>query len=484
MGVTLILLVYTAPATPVAPTTAASNTTSSTSSSSSVVTNATNTMATTTTSSSSAAISSSVVANTTSSSGNPPPYSRNLESSLRKWLFSSYQVLQRPSEKVVVNISLNLISIDYLDIKSQILSTTGFFQMEWQDNRLAWSTNTSQYGNIIFIFSTETYTWRPAIVVENCISNLKVLSDLTTLIRVTETGIAMWTPGGIFETSCTADVTYYPMDTQECSIVLTTWAYTSSEISLKFAFPEVNFDNLHENGEWILSSVSTYVDSAKRSNKETYTYDRLFFKLKLKRRRLFHILNTIFPVLLMASLICFIFKLPPESGERIGMSLTVLLAYSVYLTIISTNIPTTSINYSILSIYLAIILLLSALSVVGTIIVLDIYFNHQDDEDIPGWLQTLARVVLVRMAMWKGASWCRKARVHPNDFANTPANTKFNIRKGKWIEEPSLTKNGVDKERLSWKEIALIMDRCFMYIFVFSTVICTVTCISILISGD
>ena len=82
--------------------------------------------------------------------------------------------------------------------------------------------------------------------------------------------------------------------------------------------------------------------------RESQSFSRLTFTFELRRRPLFHILNTVFPVILMASLTVFVFKLPPESGERIGMSLTVLLAYAVYLTLISDNIPQTSISASIL----------------------------------------------------------------------------------------------------------------------------------------
>jgi hypothetical protein len=45
----------------------------------------------------------------------------------------------------------------------------------------------------------------------------------------------------------------------------------------------------------------------------------------------------------MAVLIAMVFKLPVDSGEKIGFSLTVLLAYAVYLTMISENIPSTSV---------------------------------------------------------------------------------------------------------------------------------------------
>ncbi|WAR09698.1 ACHE-like protein, partial [Mya arenaria] len=314
--------------------------------------------------------------------GMSPSYSTDLETELRTALFTGYEVLQRPAKQVPVTVSMNLITVNSLS---------------WPDDRLVWGSDTN-YSNIPFLFSTETYAWTPKVVIENSVNDLEVFSDVNTLIRLNALGTARWTPGGVFETSCEADITYYPLDTQTCSIVLTTWSYTSSEISLSFDDDPFILDNFSENGEWELIETSNTSESAGRSKSESFTYDRLYFTMKLRRRPLYHILNTIFPVILMSCLIVFVFKLPPESGERIGMSLTVLLAYAVYLTLITDNIPQTSLSATT---YLTIILMLSTLSVIFTIVVLDIYFNHDDDEAPTDWLQKFTKYFLVKITCWK-----------------------------------------------------------------------------------
>lgn len=45
------------------------------------------------------------------------------------------------------------------------------------------------------------------------------------------------------------------------------------------------------------------------------------------------------------------FVLPPDSGERMGYSLTTLLAYAVYLTMAADSLPTVSLNIAYLSEY-------------------------------------------------------------------------------------------------------------------------------------
>ncbi|XP_052814849.1 acetylcholine receptor subunit beta-like isoform X2 [Mya arenaria] len=426
--------------------------------------------------------------------GIAPSYSTDLETALRTSLFTGYEVLQRPMEQVPVTVSMNLITINSLDIKAQTLSTSRFFQLTWPDNRLEWNTNSS-YDNLRFLFTTEKYAWAPKLVIENSVNDLEVFSDVNTLVRLNSAGTARWTPGGVFETSCEADITYYPLDTQTCSIVLTTWSYTSNEITLSFDDDPFILDNFSENGEWELLETSNTSESAGRSKSESYTYDRLYFTMKLRRRPLYHILNTIFPVILMSCLIVFVFKLPPESGERVGMSLTVLLAYAVYLTLITDNIPQTSLSASILSTYLTIILMLSTLSVIFTIVVLDIYFNHDDDEAPPDWLQKFTKIFLVNITCWKGEGCCRKGKVKPSNGSDSrialvdldnvkDAKTRINSpsRKVALTDDDRENKNPEDKI-FSWKEVALILDRFFMYLFVFLVFTVTLVCLSILAKG-
>ncbi|GFN93436.1 neuronal acetylcholine receptor subunit alpha-3 [Plakobranchus ocellatus] len=60
------------------------------------------------------------------------------------------------------------------------------------------------------------------------------------------------------------------------------------------------------------------------------------------------------------------------------MSITVLLAYAVYLTIIADNMPQTSLQVSYLAVYLTLLLGLTAMGVVLSVIVLHIHHKTND----------------------------------------------------------------------------------------------------------
>ena len=149
------------------------------------------------------------------------PYSIALESSLRQDLFSDYDVLQKPAQTVDVDVKLNVVALNYVDIKTQTFSISGYFSMKWQDDRLMWMHNISLLS-VKFLFSNSKYMWVPPIILENAIDDIEPFGSEKVLAKINPTGSVLWLPGGIYEANCEAEVTFYPLDTQTCTLTLTT----------------------------------------------------------------------------------------------------------------------------------------------------------------------------------------------------------------------------------------------------------------------
>ena len=62
----------------------------------------------------------------------------------------------------------------------------------------------------------------------------------------------------------------------------------------------------------------------------------------MKRKSLYYIINLIVPAIMLSMLTLLVLRLPPESGEKVSMGVTLLLAFSVYLLIVSDNVPNSS----------------------------------------------------------------------------------------------------------------------------------------------
>lgn len=389
--------------------------------------------------------------------GSPPTYSRSLETALRTELFTTntYSVLQRPEDRTRVKVSMTLLTVNDMDIKNQIMSVSGYFSLSWTDDRLSWSNTsaTSQdYSNIRFLFSTETYVWKPALIVENSVDSISVITDKNIPMRINSMGNIDWNPTGIYLVSCSSDITYYPLDQQTCTIKLTTWGYTNNEIYLVYDTTPIELGFYSENGEWVLVSASgEQVQDRARGGQ---SFSSLSFSVTLRRRPLFHALNTILPVVLMAFLIPMVYRLPVDSGEKIGYSLTVLLAYAVYLTLISDNIPSTSVSVCYLTVYLVIVLGLGVLSVVFVILVIATF--HMGNKPVSSCMGCISRF----MARIICAESCRCCHKKWNPDTVTPiTETK------KLPAEMELEDDETSDTPITYQAFSVLLDRFLFYVY-------------------
>jgi nicotinic acetylcholine receptor len=64
--------------------------------------------------------------------------------------------------------------------------------------------------------------------------------------------------------------------------------------------------------------------------------------LKIKRRVLFFMINVIVPCIMLSTLTLLVFVIPPDSGDKVTLGITVLLAFSVFMLAVAENLPETS----------------------------------------------------------------------------------------------------------------------------------------------
>ena len=133
--------------------------------------------------------------------------------------------------------------------------------------------------------------------------------------------------------------------------------------------------------------------------------------------------------------------------------------------------------------------MMSALSVVFTIIVLDVYFNSDEDDEVPDWLQKFTRTFLVRITCSKGTC-SRRKQISPTNDSQENIFVKDSLKNGKPFGNEngdghfdSNKHNESDKKVYTWKEIALLLDKFFVILFISLVSIVSVVCLSILASA-
>ena len=71
----------------------------------------------------------------------------------------------------------------------------------------------------------------------------------------------------------------------------------------------------------------------------TFTVPGVDFTLYLQRRPQYYLLNIIIPSVVLAVLSALTFAVPVDSGEKLSLGISILLAFSVFMLILQDNTP-------------------------------------------------------------------------------------------------------------------------------------------------
>ncbi|TKC33541.1 hypothetical protein EI555_011158, partial [Monodon monoceros] len=154
------------------------------------------------------------------------PGARALEAEgrLREKLCSGYDSSVRPArevgDRVGVSIGLSLAQLISLNEKDEEMSTKVYLDLEWTDYRLSWDPEEQEGIDSLRITAESVND-----------GNFDVALDIS--VTVSSDGSVRWQPPGIYRSSCSIQVTYFPFDWQNCTMVFSSYSYDSSEVSLQ-----------------------------------------------------------------------------------------------------------------------------------------------------------------------------------------------------------------------------------------------------------
>lgn len=103
----------------------------------------------------------------------------------------------------------------------------------------------------------------------------------------------------------------------------------------------VDLSSYVPNGEWELLATRV-INNVKYYPCCPEPFPDVTFWFHLHRRTMYYILNVIIPCIFLSLLAIAGFLLPAESGEKVGLGLTVLLSFSVFMLLIAEAMPATS----------------------------------------------------------------------------------------------------------------------------------------------
>ncbi|XP_062570232.1 neuronal acetylcholine receptor subunit alpha-7-like [Saccostrea cucullata] len=252
-------------------------------------------------------------------------------------------------------------SVHEVEEQLQYISFYAWFNVQWDDEFLTWNeTENSEIKTIVLPFQK---IWVPDLSIIDSESNF-YKTGAHSFVTVNANGHVVWFPGGKFVVTCGLKMKKFPFDKQTCSILVSPWLLTDSMQKLiPKQRPDYDLDIISENGEWEFTKFSHTLIYYKELDQTMLNYE-----LHLKRRYLYSVLTVLVPILAMAILSSMTFVIPLESGERIQYSLTLLLAFTVFLTLFEQTMPQNSTDVPYLSVYVGFQLLLCVLSTIVSIV--------------------------------------------------------------------------------------------------------------------
>ncbi|TRZ04383.1 hypothetical protein DNTS_017696 [Danionella cerebrum] len=302
------------------------------------------------------------------------PVGANEESFLIADKFKNYNKNIRPArspeEKVKVQVKLTLTNLISLNEKEETLATSVWIEIQWADYRLAW--NSSEYHGIDVIRVPYYTVWLPDIGLENNIDGKFDVAYYANVL-ISSDGSMYWLPPAIYRSTCAIEITYFPFDWQNCTLVFRSQTYSANEIDIVLA---ENADTGKPiewvNGEWAIKHRPARKLTNPRYSPDDLEYQEIYFNLIIQRKPLFYIINIILPCSLISSLVVLAYFLPAKAGgQKLTVSISVLLAQTVFLFLIAQKIPETSLSVPLIGKYLIFVMCMTTLIVTNCIIVLN-----------------------------------------------------------------------------------------------------------------
>ena len=207
--------------------------------------------------------------------------------------------------------------------------------------------------------------------------------SLYTNVVVRANGSIMWLPPAICKSACKIEVKHFPFDQQNCSLKFRSWTYDHTEIDMVLKSPTASMDDFTPSGEWDIVALP----GRRTVNPQDPSYVDVTYDFIIRRKPLFYTINVIIPCVLITSLAILVFYLPSDCGEKMTLCISVLLALTVFLLLISKIVPPTSLDVPLIGKYLMFTMVLVTFSIVTSVCVLNVHHRSPSTHTMAPWVR-------------------------------------------------------------------------------------------------
>ncbi|XP_012869410.1 PREDICTED: neuronal acetylcholine receptor subunit alpha-10 [Dipodomys ordii] len=371
-------------------------------------------------------------------------------------LFTNYKSALRPvadtDQTLNVTLEVTLSQIIDMDERNQVLTLYLWIRQEWSDAYLRWDPDA--YGGLDAIRIPSSLVWRPDIVLYNK-ADTQAPASVNTNVVVRHDGAVRWDSPAITRSSCRVDVSAFPFDAQSCGLTFGSWTHGGHQ------------------GMPARRRVLTYGCCSE-------PYPDVTFTLLLRRRAAAYVCNLLLPCVLISLLAPLAFHLPADSGEKVSLGVTVLLALTVFQLILAESMPPAESMPLIGKYYMATMTMVT-FSTALTILIMNLHYCGPNARPVPAWARALllghlAKGLCVR-ERGEPCGHSQPAKSSPSPLLPTVPPTgpcheprclchqEALLHHVATIASTFRSHRAAQRRHEDWKRLARVMDRFFLGIF-------------------
>ncbi|XP_063431835.1 neuronal acetylcholine receptor subunit alpha-10-like [Mytilus trossulus] len=375
----------------------------------------------------------------------------SISKNISNTIFEGYDSGLRPvcANVPLVNMTMGIAvrQVIGLDEPNQIVRLNLWMRLKWNDCFLTWNPN--DYGGLDNIIVPIKRVWVPDLTLYD--------STATEFSGIKEYRAHIFSDGSVYynfptvlEALCPIEVLNFPFDTQICALVFGSWNHHGLEIDF---YPKDNpgdLSTLKSNVEWLVPKVAAKRHSIK------YTccpapYPDVTFYVYLERKPGYYIINILIPSVMITVLAILGYFLPVDSGEKVSLVITVMLAMSVFQLLVADKLPPSAESTPWIMFFFNFILGLSAVSTILQVLVINLYYRGE--REIPTSLKDyvikpLCFITCVPIPGEDPPSYCRR-KIQCSDFTKPQESTNT----------------------VMWQSFSIAVDRLGIVLFSFTLVI-------------
>ena len=346
--------------------------------------------------------------------------------------------------------------------RTQEVGVKGYIHLAWKDEYRVWN-NTFPLlclDSLILPHGKESGMWLPDVAIVSDDFFYQLPKSRLYPIRVKSSGDVDFSPGGIIQFQCEMNLRLFPFDSMLCKSRIESWFYPINRQKFDKNKSKIVMVNITEHEQWTIESYNLTFDDVYYET-SGFTYGTILFKLSLRRKSGYFMMNVVIPSGMLSVLELVTFILPANQVIRIQVSFLLLLAYTMFLAVIQADLPKSADQTPLLTIYIILMIWYIAAAIAIQCFVMNLVSKSAKASKLPKWLE----------------SKDTKKKERPDDENNNQwpmIDSNFTADGGVGSTETEEVKREKKLRTKLWKRFAVTIDRLGAVAYLFLMTLTTV----------